>query len=248
MKRTLKHILRALGLGAVLGLVPLLTAALYTQAATAPFRYSASDDVPSERVAVVFGAGVRGDRPSRILAERIDGAVALYRLGRVSKLLMTGDNSRADYDEVSVMGRYAESRGVPRHDITLDYAGFSTYESCYRLRPIFGVERAVLVTQSYHLPRAVYTCRALGIDAIGLGVPDWGRYSDILLARYAAREVLATAKALMDVHLARPLPTFLGPYEGIAEHFSPRPADPGALLARSPICVSTYNVQTSQHA
>lgn len=195
-------------------LVPLV-AFLYTRAVTAPFRYNAPADLTAESIAVVFGAGVRGDRPTRILAERIEGAVALYRLGRVQKLLMTGDNSRVDYDEVTVMGRYAETLGVPAEDITLDYAGFSTYDSCYRLQPIFGVTRAVLVTQRYHLPRAVYTCRALGVDAVGYGVADWGRYAPLLLARYTAREALATVKALVDVHLARPLPAFLGPYEGV---------------------------------
>jgi vancomycin permeability regulator SanA len=187
----------------------------YAEAATVPFRYGDSAKVPAERVAVVFGAGVRGGSPSPMLAARIEGAAALYRLGHVSKLLMTGDNSSANYDEVTVMGRYAESLGVPPGDITLDYAGFSTYESCYRLRPIFGVTRAVLVTQSYHLPRAVYTCRALGVEAVGLGVPDWGRYADVLIARYTAREALATAKALVDLHLTHPPPTFLGPFEGI---------------------------------
>lgn len=215
MRITLKRSIRAIATTAGLGLLALLLALLYTGAATAPFRYRDAATVPAERVAVVFGAGVRGDSPSRILRERIDAAVSLYRLGRVGKLLMTGDNSRADYDEVTVMARYAESLGVPPADITLDYAGFSTYESCYRLRPIFGVTRAVLVTQSYHLPRAVYTCRALGVEAVGLGVPDWGRYADALIARYTAREALATTKALLDVHLTRPLPTFLGPFEGI---------------------------------
>jgi vancomycin permeability regulator SanA len=223
--------LRAAALVAGLALITPLVALLYIGAATAPYRSSVAGQVPAVpfgdasgiseadaqrlRVAVVFGAGVRGDRPTRILAERIEGAVALYQLGRVDKLLMTGDNSRADYDEVSVMGRYAEGLGVPPGDITLDYAGFSTYESCYRLRPIFGVERAVLVTQSYHLPRAIYTCRALGVEAVGLAVPDWGRYANILIARYTLREALAATKALIDVHLTRPPPTFLGPYEGI---------------------------------
>jgi vancomycin permeability regulator SanA len=73
----------------------------------------------------------------------------------------------------------------------------------------------VLVTQQFHLPRAVYTCRALGVEAVGLGVADWGRYADVLIARYTVREALATAKALVDVHLTRPLPTFLGPFEGV---------------------------------
>lgn len=215
MQIRLRRLLSLLALTAGLGLLLPIAAVLYVRAATAPFRFDAPANVPTERVVVVFGAGVRGERPTRILAERIQAAVELYRLGRVSKLLMTGDNSRADYDEVTVMGRYAESLGVPPDDITLDYAGFSTYESCYRLRPIFGVERAVLVTQSFHLPRAVYTCRALGVEAVGLGAADWGRYSPLLLARYSVREALATTKALVDVHLTQPLPTFLGPFEGI---------------------------------
>lgn len=215
MQRLLRQLRRAAALAAVVALVAPLAAAGYVAAATVRLRHSDPAATPAARVAVVFGAGVRGDRPTRILAERIEGAVALYKLGRVEKLLMTGDNSSADYDEVTVMGRYAQGLGVPPGDISLDYAGFSTYESCYRLGPIFGVQRAVLVTQAYHLPRAVYTCRALGVEAVGLGVADWGRYSPLLLARYSAREALASAKALVDVHLTRPLPTFLGPFEGI---------------------------------
>lgn len=208
--------LRRLLLGALLcALAAPFALALYVRAATAPYRHSAAEQVPAERVAVVFGAGVRGERPSRVLAERIDAAVALYRAGRVQKILMTGDNGSADYDEVSVMRRYAEELGVRPADITLDYAGFSTYESCYRARAIFGVERAVLVTQAYHLPRAVYTCRALGVEASGLGAPDWGRFPGPILVRYSLRETLATVKALVDVHLTRPPPTFLGPFEGI---------------------------------
>lgn len=206
---------RALAAALAAAILAPLAMIVYVRASTAPFRYTGPAEVPVEQVAVVFGAGVRGDRPSRILAERIDAAVTLYRLGRVRKLLMTGDNSRVDYDEVTVMRRYAEGLGVPSEDIALDYAGFSTYESCYRLRPIFGVERAVLVTQAYHLPRAVYTCRALGVDAVGLGAPDWGRYADALIVRYSLREALATAKAIVDLHLTRPLPTFLGPFEGL---------------------------------
>lgn len=215
MRFPIKRLLRAVAVLIGVGLLIPVVALVYTRMSTAALRYSTPDSVPAERVAVVFGAGVRGDRPTRILAERIQAAVALYQLGRVDKLLMTGDNSRADYDEVTVMSRYAQALGVPADDITLDYAGFSTYDSCYRLTPIFGVTRAVLVTQAYHLPRAVYTCRALGVQAIGLGAPDWGRYSPVLLSRYTLREAFATTKALFDVHLTRPLPTFLGPYEGL---------------------------------
>ncbi|NCC35710.1 MAG: hypothetical protein EOM24_27415 [Chloroflexia bacterium] len=210
-----KNLRRLIVMGLGLSLLIPLVALSYSHLATAPFRVTMPTDAPPTRVAVVFGAGIRGDRPTRILAERIEGAVNLYHLGRVEKLLMTGDNSHATYDEVTVMARYAASLGVPMRDITLDYAGFSTYESCYRLQPIFGVEQAVLVSQRYHMPRAVYTCRALGVDAVGVGVRDWGHYAPPVLAQYTVREALATVKALLDVHVTRPGPTFLGPYEGI---------------------------------
>jgi vancomycin permeability regulator SanA len=206
-----------IGLGLALlagGLV--LLAPVWVQQATAPRLYSNADVVPPARVAVVFGAGLRRDgRPSRILADRVRGAARLYQEGRVDRLLLTGDNSRVDYNEVAAMQQLAQELGVPAAAITLDYAGFSTYESCYRAREIFGVEQAVLVTQRYHLPRAVYTCRHLGIDAVGLGMPDWGHYLPLAMTRYTLRESLATLNALVQLHIVRPQPTFLGPFEGL---------------------------------
>jgi vancomycin permeability regulator SanA len=208
---------------AVVGLCIFTVAVVYPYAATRAYRYSDPAAVPPRRVALVFGAGVVRGWPTPALAQRIRGAADLYHQGQVEKLLMTGDNSRVEYDEVSAMRLYAIELGVPAEDITLDYAGFSTYESCYRARDIFGVQEAVLVTQHYHLPRAVYTCRQLGVDAVGYGLPDWlhdranmpVRYSDREMVLYTAREVLATLKALWQVHVSRPLPTFLGPFEGI---------------------------------
>jgi vancomycin permeability regulator SanA len=199
--------------------LPLLPLALiaYVVLATEGRRYENPANVPAARVAVVFGAGVRPDgRPSPMLADRVRAAADLYKAGRVQKLLMTGDNGRADYDEVGAMRRYAIEQGVPAADITLDHAGFSTYESCYRAAAIFGVREAVLVTQRYHLPRAVYTCGELGVDAVGLGTPDWGAYSDGVMATYTAREALATLNALWEVHITRPAPKYLGRFEGIA--------------------------------
>jgi vancomycin permeability regulator SanA len=188
----------------------------YVWVATNPSRVSDPARVPDERVAIVFGAGIFPDgSPSPMLADRVQAAVNLYSSGRVRKILLTGDNSRPDYDEVSAMRRYAIAHGVPAVDITLDYAGFSTYDSCYRARAIFGVDAAVLVTQSYHLPRAVYTCRALGVDAVGLGTPDWGTYPNGLIATYSAREAISTLKALWEVNVSRPPPTYLGRFEGI---------------------------------
>ena len=151
-----------------------------------------------------------------MLADRVEGAVELYRLGRVNKILMTGDNATPEYNEVVAMQQYAERLGVPSQDIKLDYAGFSTYESCYRAKVIFGVERAVLITQKYHLPRAVYTCNQLGIQAVGLGTPDWGKFRDDSMRFYTQREVLAVIKAIVELHIIRPKPTFLGPFEGMS--------------------------------
>jgi vancomycin permeability regulator SanA len=207
---------RGYALAPVVAAVTALLLIGYVWVATNNNRYGDPSRVPDERVAIVFGAGVLPDGSlSPMLADRVEAAVNLYRSGQVQKLLMTGDNSSPDYDEVSAMKRYAIGRQVPAADITLDYAGFSTYESCYRARAIFGVAQAVLVTQRYHLPRAVYTCRALGVDAVGLGTPDWGTYTDGLMAEYSAREALSTLKALWQVHVLRPPPTFLGPFEGI---------------------------------
>jgi vancomycin permeability regulator SanA len=130
-------------------------------------------------------------------------------------LLLTGDHSRTDYDEVNTMRRYVLARGVPANHVALDFAGFRTYDSCYRARVIFGVTRAVLVSQRFHLPRAVYTCSQLGIESVGLGTADWGVYSKHMMLDYTGREWLASAFALWQLHVTKPLPTFLGKFEGV---------------------------------
>ncbi|MGB3642399.1 MAG: ElyC/SanA/YdcF family protein [Rivularia sp. (in: cyanobacteria)] len=178
-------------------------------------RYNNPNQIPPQRVAIVLGAGIYNDQPSPMLADRISAAVQLYKLGRVKKLLMSGDNSSEDYDEVTVMQRYAVKLGVPQKDITLDRAGFKTYQSCYRAKEIFGVKQAVIITQNFHLPRAVYLCNQLGVDAVGLGTPDWESYRRDTVMRYTFREYISTIKALWQVHITRPQPTYLGPFEGI---------------------------------
>jgi vancomycin permeability regulator SanA len=189
---------------------------LYVNNITKNSRYTEAVKIPPQPVAIVFGAGVYSDgTPSPMLADRVTAAVELYKLGRVKKILMTGDNSRENYDEVTTMQKFAVARGVPEKDITLDYAGFSTYESCYRAKKIFGVKNAVLVTQNFHLPRAVYTCRQFDIQALGLGTPDWESYSKLTVSWYTFREQISIIKALWEVHVTHPKPTFLGEFEGI---------------------------------
>ncbi len=166
---------------------------------------------PREPVAIIFGAGAPNGRPSRMLVERLELGVDLFRRDKVSVLLVTGDNSRAHYNEPVVMRDFLIRQGVPRDRIVLDYAGFDTWDSCVRAKRIFGVDRALLLTQRFHLPRAVTLCRAVGIDAWGIG-DDSSRYAPTSTAYSYTRELLAGVKAMYDL-VAWPRPRFLGPRE-----------------------------------
>jgi vancomycin permeability regulator SanA len=172
--------------------------------------YAGPHAAPRAPVAIVLGAGLEpSGRPSVFLQQRISVAVTLYRQGTVRALLMSGDHSRTDHDEVGVMAAEAARQGVPAGAIVQDHAGFDTYSSCYRARSVWGITRAVVVSQPFHLPRAVWLCRALGLDVVGVETepgplgPTWfGRI----------REIPATDKAFLDVWRGR-LPHFPGPRE-----------------------------------
>lgn len=160
---------------------------------------------PSAPVAVVFGAGLGPSGiPSPVLAERVDAAIALYRAGKVQKLLLSGDNSDRYHDETSAMRRYALQRGLPESDVVGDFGGLSTYDTCYRAKEVFEVDHALLVTQAFHLPRALFIANSLGIDAFGVPAdgPDAGR------SVYSLRELFSRPLALAMV-LLRPTPRFL---------------------------------------
>lgn len=201
---------RRLGLaaGLVVALVALPPAVVMI--GTAPHRHSAVAEVAPAPVAIVLGAGVIDGEPSPFLAERIRVGVELYRAGTVRALLMSGDHSRTDHDEVDVMARHARRLGVPDSAIVLDHAGFDTYSSCYRARSVWGVDRAIVVTQAFHLPRAVFLCRRLGVDVDGVVASDQG-FTDVSRAGWV-RELPAVHKAALDL-LTRRTPTFPGPRE-----------------------------------
>jgi vancomycin permeability regulator SanA len=162
--------------------------------------------VPRRRVAIVFGAQVLpSGRPSQALAHRLDAAVALYRAGLVERLLLTGDGGAPEYDEPAAMRAYVLARGVPDGAIVRDPAGFRTYDSCHRARVVFGIgpDEAVLVTQAYHLPRAVYTCARLGVRADGfVAAPFVGPRA----AAAERREHPARWLAWWEVTVTRPTP------------------------------------------
>ena len=176
-------------------------------------RLRTTADVPRTEVAVVFGAGLWDGEPSPYLARRLDAAAQLYRAGRVRVVLVTGDNSRTDYDEPDAMRSYLTRHGVPDERIVSDYAGFDTWDSCVRTRKIFGVDRAVLISQGFHIRRAVALCQAAGVTSYGVGVDD---KHDMTWYYGGTREVFAAGKAALDA-LFRPDPRFLGPREpGVA--------------------------------
>jgi SanA protein len=167
--------------------------------------------VPASQVALVPGAGITADgRPTLALRDRIDGAIQLYRAGKVQKILMSGDNSTIYYNEPGVMANYAMEQGIPESDIVLDYAGRRTYDTCYRAKEIFGLESVIITTQKYHLPRMVFLCEQFGLKTYGMPVNQ----SDYLLNRYVfwkAREVLATFAAYLDIYILKPEPILGSP-------------------------------------
>ncbi len=156
---------------------------------------------------VVLGASVLSDgTPSTILQDRLDDGIALYFAGAAPKIIMSGDNGTASYNEVLAMKNYAISQGVPSEDVFCDHAGFSTYESMYRAKYVFGAERIVVATQTYQLYRALYVAQGLGMQAVGVS-SDYHDYSNQLL--FDAREALARTKDFFKT-LAQPPSTYVG--------------------------------------
>lgn len=155
---------------------------------------------------IVLGAGIWGDKPSPMLQDRLDEAIKLYEEGIAPKLIMSGDNGREGYDEVNVMKDYAINKGIPSEDIFMDHAGFSTYESVYRAKEIFKVEKAIIVTQKYHLYRALHIGNKLGINVTGVGA-DPRKYSGQIFREL--REILARNKDFIQA-IFKLKPTYLG--------------------------------------
>jgi SanA protein len=169
------------------------------------------NEIEPSRIAIVFGAGLQRDgSPSPVLQDRVATAVQLYKAGKVEKLLMSGDNRFVDYNEPGAMQAYALSLGVPEEDIVLDYAGRRTYDTCYRAHYIFSVDKAILVTQRYHLPRALFICNAIGITSKGVDAQSQ-YYRKLSRIIWNTRELPATLVAFWDVWVSHPLPVMGDP-------------------------------------
>jgi len=182
----------------------LLIVPLLMQVSVSDRMYASAESVPETDVAVVLGASVARGMPSPVLAARADEAVELYIKGKVKKILVTGDNGALTHDEVTPVRKYLLAAGIPAEDIFLDHAGFDTYSSVYRAQAVFGAQTATVVTQNFHLPRALFLARAVGMNAVGVtargGEYSWQAYM---------REIPASWKALFDLAFNRQ-PKYLG--------------------------------------
>ncbi|RLC99171.1 MAG: hypothetical protein DRI46_09940 [Chloroflexi bacterium] len=171
-----------------------------------------AEDVPPARAAIVFGAGLTASgAPTTVLKDRVTIAVQLYQAGKIEKILMSGDNRFLNYNEPGAMKSFALELGLPEEAIVLDYAGRRTYDTCYRAGEIFQLDQAILVTQKFHLSRALYTCNALGLESVGVEA-DLRPYRDE--GFWNIREIPASLIAFIQVHLTRPEPV-LGEKEPI---------------------------------
>ncbi len=158
---------------------------------------------------LVLGAGVWGENPSHMLEERLNKGIEVYNTGCVDRILMSGDHGRTEYDEVNVMKDFAVEKGAVAEEVFMDHAGFSTYESMYRARDVFQVKKVVIVTQKYHLYRAVYNARKLGLDAYGVAADGQYNYSLPVRTYNNSREALARCKDIIWC-VFKPEPTYLG--------------------------------------
>lgn len=163
----------------------------------------ALDKVPEQEVAIVFGAGLKKDgTPSDALKDRLTVAAELYQAGSIQKILVSGDNRFENYNEPDVMSAYLQTQfGIPAEAIAEDYAGRRTYDTCIRAKTIWNVDAAILITQDFHLPRALYTCESLGIDSVGVSA---SLQPYLFQKWYHQRETLATLKMLWDLYLWNP--------------------------------------------
>jgi len=213
MKNFFKRNKVLISLVATLLLIPTLVGSIsmYVTKSTEKYIYNEEnitiqDNQDEYDAILVLGSGVRGNYPTPILKERLDTGVYLYENGIAPKIIMSGDHGREYYDEVNIMKDYAIEKGVPSEDIFMDHAGFSTYESMYRVGYIFGAKRVIVVSQKYHLYRAIYIGKRLDLDVIGANA------TKNILGGHSARltrEIFAQNKDFFKV-IFKPEPTFLG--------------------------------------
>lgn len=180
---------------------------LNTETKSLSYIYTDINKIPPCQTVLVLGASVyKNSIMSDMLKDRSDTAIELYKSGKAQKILVSGDNRAKNYNEAVTVNNYLLKQGIPEKDIILDYAGFDTYDSLYRARDIFKVKSLIISTQKFHLPRAIFIARGLGIESYGI-TADKHQYKNIEFN--IGRELLATIKAYFDVYFEAK-PAFLG--------------------------------------
>ncbi|MCD0470965.1 vancomycin high temperature exclusion protein [Flavobacterium sp. JAS] len=190
----------------IIGLVAVLSVNYYITTSTKKHINYSLKKFPKNDVGIIFGAGINGDQPSKYLKDRLDAGILLYKSKRINKILLSGDNGRDEHDELTVMKNYCFRNGVDTTKIFVDYAGFDTYSTMYRAKHIFKIKKATLISQEYHLNRAIYIGQKLGIKSVGYSANN-GEYHGYKYVCF--REYLSRFKSFFDV-LRNREPRFLG--------------------------------------
>lgn len=205
-KITLKKYFKIFLYLAIIGLAAIVSVNYYVKSSTKKNIYNSIKRFPKNDVGIIFGAGINGDQPSKYLKDRLDAGILLWKAKRINKILLSGDNGREEYDELTVMKNYCFNHGVDTTKIFIDYAGFDTYSTMYRAKHIFKIKKATLISQEYHLNRAIYIGNKLGIKSVGYSA-NKGEY---LGYKYVCfREYGSVFKSFFDV-LRNRQPRFLG--------------------------------------
>lgn len=207
-KKRIKSIFMIFSLLIVLGIISVFSINGYIKASAKKkiISLEQASNLNNVDCILILGAGVWGERPSHMLEDRLEYGITLHRMGVSNRLLMSGDHGRKNYDEVNVMKDFAINEGVLSSDVFMDHAGFSTYESLYRARDVFEAKKIIIVTQEYHLYRALYVAEKLGLEAYGVA-SDPRQY--VGQSSREAREVVARVKDFLYV-IIKPSPTYLG--------------------------------------
>ncbi|MCR5483247.1 MAG: YdcF family protein [Bacilli bacterium] len=202
----MKKIIIILAIIFIVGLILVFGINFYVKFSTKKKIISDINKIPQVDCILILGAGIDGDRPSLMLEDRLKAGIKLYDNNISQKIVMSGDHGRKEHDEVNIMKNYAMELDVPSSDIFMDHAGFSTYESMYRLKHIFGAKSVVIVSQKYHLYRSLYIARSLGLEAYGYAAEDIKYFGN---TNREIREILARDKDFIK-SIYKPKSTYLG--------------------------------------
>ena len=207
LKKVIKRTAIGLSAALVLAVVAFFAIQLYINASSKGYDVSV-DNAPEADCVIILGALVyKNGNPSPVLRDRLDYGYELYAAGKAKKIIVSGDHGTVEYDEVNSMKDYLIGKGVPREDIFMDHAGFDTYDSLYRAKEIFGVKTIIISTQKFHMGRALYIARRLGLEAYGYPSEDKAEYS---MGYLNFREGFARVKAFLDVEIFKRNPKYSG--------------------------------------